>query len=160
MGWRGPGPAGRIRARVLTMNPLCSCSLATWFLAALAVLVLLPSLVLALEILAALPRRRARLATPTSPPRMAVIVPAHDEEGQIGATVRSLRGELGPGDRLLVVADNCQDQTAALAREAGAEVIERQSAAQRGKGFAISFGVAHLQADPPEVVVLVDADCQ
>ena len=142
------------------MNPACSCSLVTWFLATLAAAVLLPSLVLALEILAALPRRRSRLATPTSFPRMAVIVPAHDEEMQIGATVRALCGELAPGDRLLVVADNCQDRTAAMAREAGAEVIERQSAAQRGKGFAMSFGVAHLQADPPEVVVLVDADCQ
>jgi cellulose synthase/poly-beta-1,6-N-acetylglucosamine synthase-like glycosyltransferase len=133
--------------------------LATWLLTVAAVLALLPSLVFLLEVVAALLRRPAPLPASPRPPRLAVLIPAHDEQAQIGATVRALRGELGPADRLLVVADNCQDRTAALAREAGAEVIERHSATERGKGFAISFGVAHLQADPPEVVVIVDADC-
>ena len=141
------------------MAPLCSCSLATLLLTGVAALLLLPSLVLLLEVLAALPRRRARGAASASPPRMAVLVPAHDEETCIGQGARALRGELGPADRLLVVADNCQDRTAAIAREAGAEVIERQSASERGKGFAISFGLAALRPDPPEVVVIVDADC-
>ena len=122
---------------------------------------LLPALVLLVEVVAAVGGRPSR---PTShgtsrPARMTILVPAHDEEARIGGTVRGLRAELGPADRLLVVADNCQDRTAALAREAGAEVIERQSPSERGKGFAISFAVAHLAADPPDVVLLVDADC-
>jgi cellulose synthase/poly-beta-1,6-N-acetylglucosamine synthase-like glycosyltransferase len=133
-------------------------SLFTWALAVVALGALLPSLVLLVEVLLSLARRPP---APTSAPvpRMAVVVPAHDEAGQIAATVRGLRAELGPGDRLLVVADNCQDDTAALAANAGAEVIERNHAAERGKGFAISFAVAHLAKDPPDVVVLVDADC-
>ena len=126
---------------------------------AAAALSLLPSLVLLAEVLAALPRRRGGGLAPARPPRMAVLIPAHDEDARIGAGVRALRGELGPADRLLVVADNCTDRTAVLAREAGAEVIERHSDVERGKGFALSFGLAALEADPPEVVVVVDADC-
>ena len=133
--------------------------LATWLLAAAALCALVPSLVLLLEVAFALRRQPLTAPVLARPLRMAVVVPAHDEEVQIGASVRALRGELGPSDRLLVVADNCQDRTATLAREAGAEVIERQDSSQQGKGFAISFGVAHLAAAPPDVVVLVDADC-
>jgi len=120
---------------------------------------LVPSLVLLVEVVAALwPTPPGSRVTARST-RMTIVVPAHDEEAQIADTVRGLCAELGPGDRLLVVADNCGDRTAALAREAGAEVVERQNPSERGKGFAISFAVAHLAADPPDVVVLVDADC-
>jgi cellulose synthase/poly-beta-1,6-N-acetylglucosamine synthase-like glycosyltransferase len=66
---------------------------------------------------------------------------------------------LKPADRLLVVADNCTDATADVARRCGAEVIERQQADLRGKGYALDFGLRHLAADPPSVLVIVDADC-
>src|SRR5205085_486900 len=68
--------------------------------------------------------------------------------------------QLRPGDRLLVVADNCADHTAAVAREAGAEVAERHDDNRRGKGFALDFGIKHLAADPPEVVIVIDADTE
>jgi len=58
-----------------------------------------------------------------------------------------------------VVADNCSDDTAALARAAGANVLERHHAELRGKGYALAFGVDALRADPPDVVLVVDADC-
>ena len=57
--------------------------------------------------------------------RVAVIVPAHDEEDGIGATVSGIARQLGPSDRLIVVADNCTDGTAERARAAGAETIVR-----------------------------------
>lgn len=107
----------------------------------------------------ALTAERCRL--PSRPPgRVAILVPAHDEEAGIAATVVDLRRQLRPGDRLLVVADNCADRTAAVARAAGAEVIERQDPRRRGKGHALARGVEVLAADPPEVVVIVDADCR
>jgi cellulose synthase/poly-beta-1,6-N-acetylglucosamine synthase-like glycosyltransferase len=90
---------------------------------------------------------------------VAVLVPAHDEEAGIAATIASILRQLRPGDRILVVADNCTDHTAEVAREAGAETIERQDPARRGKGFALDFGLRHLADDPPFVVVFVDADC-
>jgi cellulose synthase/poly-beta-1,6-N-acetylglucosamine synthase-like glycosyltransferase len=92
-------------------------------------------------------------------PSVAVLVPAHDEAGGIVATLVSIRRQLRPSDRLLVVADNCSDETAALARAAGAVVTERNDPGRRGKGYALDHGLRELAARPPVVVVVVDADC-
>jgi cellulose synthase/poly-beta-1,6-N-acetylglucosamine synthase-like glycosyltransferase len=90
-----------------------------------------------------------------------VIVPAHNEETGIARTVSSLlamdwpRGQF----RVLVVADNCSDTTASVAREAGAHVLERQDATLRGKGYALSYAFARsIQDGFAEAVVVVDAD--
>ena len=64
-----------------------------------------------------------------------------------------------PSDRLVVVADNCSDDTAEVARRAGAEVLVRNDPSARGKGYALDFGVRALASAPPEVVIIVDADC-
>jgi cellulose synthase/poly-beta-1,6-N-acetylglucosamine synthase-like glycosyltransferase len=122
---------------------------------------LLPAAILLVEVLAALlPDAPAGGADPSPFPRSVILVPAHDEEGQIEATVRGLVADRPPGARILVIADNCSDQTAARAVAAGAEAIERHDTSQIGKGHAISFGLRHLDANPPEIVVLVDADCR
>ncbi|MEY4749802.1 MAG: hypothetical protein RIQ60_2016 [Pseudomonadota bacterium] len=93
-------------------------------------------------------------------PTLAVLVPAHNESGHLRPTLDNLRGQIAAGDRLLVVADNCSDDTAAQAREGGAEVVERFDSARRGKGYALAFGIRHLAASgQPEVVAVVDADC-
>ena len=133
----------------------------TLLLVAAAVL-LVPCLVLLFECgVALLPWPRPRDGAGVGDrPRVAVLIPAHDEEGGIGGTVRGLLPQLAAGDRVVVIADNCSDGTAGAARAAGAQVIERVNADQRGKGFAIVFGLDHLDADPPDVVVLVDADCR
>ena len=91
---------------------------------------------------------------------LVVLVPAHNEAAGISATLASIQTQLEQGDRVLVVADNCSDATAATARAAGAETIERRDAIRRGKGYALDFGVRHLAAAPPEVVIIIDADCQ
>jgi cellulose synthase/poly-beta-1,6-N-acetylglucosamine synthase-like glycosyltransferase len=88
-----------------------------------------------------------------------VLVPAHDEAQGIAAALAAIAVQLHAGDRLLVVADNCRDATADIARAAGADVVERRHDTERGKGFALAFGVDALRADPPELVVIVDADC-
>jgi cellulose synthase/poly-beta-1,6-N-acetylglucosamine synthase-like glycosyltransferase len=61
---------------------------------------------------------------------------------------------------VLVIADNCTDKTADRSRAAGAEVIERSDAGRRGKGYALTFGIDHLTPNPPDVVIVVDADCR
>jgi cellulose synthase/poly-beta-1,6-N-acetylglucosamine synthase-like glycosyltransferase len=127
---------------------------------ALPVVFALPVFVFCLECLIGLwPGKRESIAV-VDAPRFALLVPAHDEESGIAATIAALSSELRPADRLLVVADNCNDATAALARSAGAEVIERHDPLRRGKGYALSFAFAHLSCDAPEVVVIVDADCR
>jgi len=127
--------------------------------AAGAVVLLVPTLTLALEVIASLPKRAGR-ALAGRRPGLAVLVPAHDEAALIGETVRTILLQLLPGDRLIVVADNCSDDTAAVAGAAGARVIVRSDATQRGKGYALDFGIRHLAHDPPEVVLVVDADCR
>ncbi|MGY3443686.1 MULTISPECIES: glycosyltransferase family 2 protein [unclassified Bradyrhizobium] len=93
-------------------------------------------------------------------PTVAVLVPAHNEERSIEATLSCLKQDLSPGDRLLVVADNCSDCTGELAAQSGAEVLIRSNAEQRGKGFALAAGLQLLARTPPQVVVFIDADCQ
>lgn len=99
------------------------------------------------------PRRAQR-------PSTAVIMPAHDEATGIHVAIRSVQRALGPADRLLVVADNCTDDTASVARSLGAEVVERNDPTHRGKGYALAFGVDALRNSPPDVVAIVDADCR
>lgn len=91
---------------------------------------------------------------------MAVLVPAHNEEKVIGKTLDQINQQLQPHDRLLVVADNCSDQTAAIALSKKAEVVERCNDQKRGKGFALDFGIQHLKKNPPDVVVVMDADVE
>jgi cellulose synthase/poly-beta-1,6-N-acetylglucosamine synthase-like glycosyltransferase len=92
-------------------------------------------------------------------PRFVVIMPAHNECDIIEDSVRQVMACLGKTGSLRVVADNCSDDTALLARSAGAEVIERVDPDRRGKGYALAYGVASLSASPPEVVLVLDADC-
>lgn len=129
-----------------------------WLFSALLVLIVLPVWVLFAQVLLACLPARSRSSTPGPRPRVAVLVPAHNESSLIVATLDSIRPQLLEGDRLLVVADNCSDDTAVLARAAGAEVVERRNEQQRGKGYALDFGVRHLASDAPDVMIIVDAD--
>jgi Glycosyltransferase like family 2 len=88
-----------------------------------------------------------------------IVIPAHDEELIIGATLENLRHLAGNSVRILVVADNCADGTAKIATNMGVDVVERVDHARRGKGFALDFARQHLRANPPAVVVVIDADC-
>lgn len=136
------------------MNALLSALAALWIL-----LVAVPVLVLLAQVVAGWRARPQATRATVNPPRYGVLIPAHDEAGTIQATIDAVRAQLPKGSRLLVVADNCSDGTAAEASAAGAEVIERHNLQQRGKGHALAFGVAHFRSDPPEVVVILDADC-
>lgn len=118
-----------------------------------------PSLVCCTQVLLALPARRERDFGTLPRPRIAVLMPAHDEAAGIAESLHSIIPQLHAGDRLLVVADNCSDATAAIAAGLGAEVAERWAPDRRGKGYALDFGLRCLELDPPEVVIIVDADC-
>lgn len=132
-------------------------------LGAMAVIFALPVAILMAEILCALMISQSRSPVQMRRPaglRVAVLVPAHDEEEGVAATVSGIRKQLGPLDRLVVVADNCIDATAERALAAGVETIVRLDPLRRGKGYALDFGVRHLESDPPDVLVIIDADCR
>jgi cellulose synthase/poly-beta-1,6-N-acetylglucosamine synthase-like glycosyltransferase len=114
-----------------------------------------------LGLLTLLARRSAPPPAALHPLRIDVVVPAHDEEAGIADTVKSLLAVEYPRSsfRVVVVADNCRDRTAAVAEAAGAEVLVRQDPERRGKGYALRFAFDHVlvRADT-EAVAVVDAD--
>jgi hypothetical protein len=89
-----------------------------------------------------------------------VIIPAHNEEASIAATIASLRSEASGLAELLVVADNCTDRTEAIATAGGARAIARNDPSARGKGHALAFARTELAKDPPAIVLVIDADCR
>src|SRR5450759_4916089 len=95
------------------------------FLATLACLFGIPVAVLLFEIVAAIalsPRKYSHQSVQGTRPRVAVIIPAHNESAGLLPTIGDIKAQLRTGDRLLVVADNCVDDTATVAATAGAEV--------------------------------------
>jgi cellulose synthase/poly-beta-1,6-N-acetylglucosamine synthase-like glycosyltransferase len=95
--------------------------------------------------------------------RFDVVVPAHNEEAGIVRTVSSLLSMDWPRTqfRVLVVADNCTDATASVARAAGALVLERKDLTLRGKGYALAYGFeSSIKEGFAGAVVVVDADAE
>jgi len=129
-------------------------------IAGAALLLMVPVIVLFAEVLLAVTQRGRTALVTGDRPRVAVLVPAHDEALIIGRTLRTILPQIARGDRLVVVADNCSDETAALAAAEGAEVLVRSDLLRLGKGYALDFGIRHLASDAPEIVVIVDADCR
>jgi cellulose synthase/poly-beta-1,6-N-acetylglucosamine synthase-like glycosyltransferase len=131
---------------------------------ALAVVLLVPATVACLgylvPVLAGRWPRRQRARTPTH--AFAVLVPAHNEEHTLPATLRSLAVLDYPPElvRVCVVADNCTDHTAAVARVTGAECVERTDPIRRGKGYAVAFGLEWVLRGALDVVLVLDADCE
>jgi cellulose synthase/poly-beta-1,6-N-acetylglucosamine synthase-like glycosyltransferase len=115
---------------------------------------------LTLQVCAAKPSMLSAAIAPSTRACCVILIPAHNEAGGIKHALQSARSQLAPGDRILVVADNCSDGTATVARQYGVDVIEREDGAHRGKGFALAFGVDSLRRDPPDIVVFLDADCE
>ena len=89
--------------------------------------------------------------------RLAVVVPAHDEEGLIGRTVMSLKAA-DAGTEVYVVAHNCSDGTAKAATAAGARVVELNHRKLRGKSSALRQGFSSALAGGANAVLVVDAD--
>lgn len=129
----------------------------------IAALLFLPVVILLIETLCALKAREGVGPIEGHRPRgfrVAVLIPAHDEEHGIAATASGIVRQLTSSDRCIVVADNCTDATAKRARATGVETIIRTDPQRRGKGYALDFGVQYLANDPPNMVVIVDADCR
>lgn len=97
---------------------------------------------------------------PSRDKHVVVLVPAHNEERTLASSGAGLVALAGPSTRVLLVADNCSDATAETARALGLDVVERHDPVRRGKGYALAFGRDQIAAAPPDVVVVLDADCE
>jgi cellulose synthase/poly-beta-1,6-N-acetylglucosamine synthase-like glycosyltransferase len=132
------------------------------FLVTLASFLAILVAVFLVEVIAAvtLPQRDCPAPRGDSSQRVVVVVPAHNESHNLLPTLADITAQLRAGDRLLVVADNCTDDTATVAAAAGAAVVVRNDPVRKGKGYALDFGLRHVGTNPPDVVTIVDADCR
>lgn len=93
--------------------------------------------------------------------RFLILVPAHDEEDVIGATLAAVAALPSPPEapQVVVVADHCHDRTATVAAAHGARVLERTEGAP-GKGAALQWALGALTGrDDYDVLLVLDADC-
>lgn len=96
--------------------------------------------------------------------RFAVVVSARNESSVIGNLIKSIRAQKYPSELvdIFVIADNCTDNTAEIAREAGAIVYERFNKEQVGKGYALDWMFNIIQTDYAEkayeAYIIFDAD--
>jgi cellulose synthase/poly-beta-1,6-N-acetylglucosamine synthase-like glycosyltransferase len=123
------------------------------------VAVLLLASFLGAEVIGAFLPQRKRDGADGEPGPIAIVIPAHNEAASICGTLSSIQSQARPGDRVIVVADNCTDKTASVATSAGAQCWERTDPGHRGKGYALQFALDRLKKTPPETVIFVDADC-
>jgi cellulose synthase/poly-beta-1,6-N-acetylglucosamine synthase-like glycosyltransferase len=97
-----------------------------------------------------------------APLRFAFLIPAHNESSVVGACVTSIRLQAWPEQAvgIYVVADNCTDSTAEVARAAGAMVFERSTVEISGKAKAVRHGIEQIKqgSEPFDYLVIVDAD--
>lgn len=109
--------------------------------------------------IASLFHRNPPTDTPFDQLRLAVVIPAHNERINIARTVKSVAAtQDGVDAEIVVIADNCDDDTAELASAAGARVLSRQDSERRGKGYALDYAFTTLAAEGFDGFVVIDAD--
>ena len=132
-------------------------------LVAVTFLLAVPAFIFFVEVFAAVALPQRHCPSPLAKDiegNVAVLVPAHNESTGLLPTLEDIKTQLRPADRLLVIADNCTDDTGAVAAAAGADVISRHDLERTGKGYALAWGLRHLEANPPDIVIVIDADCR
>jgi cellulose synthase/poly-beta-1,6-N-acetylglucosamine synthase-like glycosyltransferase len=90
--------------------------------------------------------------------RFLVLVPAHNEARVIGRCLEAIRADARAADQVLVVADRCTDETAAIAERYGASVLERGPGSEPGRAAARQAGLDHARGLTWDAVVMLDAD--
>ena len=106
-----------------------------------------------------LPARKSNLAE-AGDTSITVVIPAHNEEQGIADTLQSLLAcdHPLPAEQLHVIADNCTDATAEIARSLGCTVLTRVNDELRGKGYALNFAFSQLLDQGYDGLIVVDAD--
>jgi cellulose synthase/poly-beta-1,6-N-acetylglucosamine synthase-like glycosyltransferase len=134
-----------------------------WLLLIIQILLALPvAYLLVLTAAAWRAARRTPLALEPAARRFAILVPAHNEELLLPATLVSLQEIDYPRNLfdIHVIADNCSDRTASLARSLGVNVHVRTDPIQIGKGHALNWCLKEIQrtAVGYEAYAFIDAD--
>ncbi len=108
--------------------------------------------------------RKPKSAKASHEHKFAVMIAARNERAVIGDLIASIKAQNYPQELIdiYVIADNCTDDTAAIAREAGACVFVRNNKEQVGKGYALDYGLQAIWQEFPnaghEAYFVFDAD--
>ncbi len=91
--------------------------------------------------------------------QLVALIPAHNEEDSIQHTISALQAQTVPADRIIVIADNCSDETPALARAAGAEVMVTRGNTHKKAG-ALNYALEQVLPglSDQDAVLVQDAD--
>ncbi len=90
-----------------------------------------------------------------------IIIPAHNEEKTLPETIAAARNVDYPKElyEIVVIADNCTDQTAGMAQQSGAKVMERREKGPPGKGFVLEWAFSRLvKTSRHDAFIVIDAD--
>lgn len=98
-----------------------------------------------------------KLNTPLFTHKIVALVPAHNEEKNIAHTIKALQSS-GFYEDVWVIADNCTDNTAEIAKKEKAKVIERNDLLHRGKHYALQYAFDKLRSENYDIYFIVDAD--
>ena len=132
----------------------------TILLGLVATVLLLPAVsdLLCVIRLALRPNRSRAIATGQA--RLLMLIPAHNEELLLEPCVRSLCAQRYPSSHLsvVVIADNCTDATAKVARSAGALCLERTDLDRKGKPRAIAWALDQIDFRSYDAMIIIDAD--
>jgi cellulose synthase/poly-beta-1,6-N-acetylglucosamine synthase-like glycosyltransferase len=131
----------------------------TWILAISAIA---PMSIVIIEVFSALTWRKRPLQVASATDHVlkaTVLIPAHNEEQGISRTLDTVFSALPDAFKVVCIAHNCSDGTAQVARQKGATVVEASDDGSGGKPAALKAGLSALDDDPPDVVVVIDADC-
>lgn len=92
--------------------------------------------------------------------KFAILIPAHNEEAMIAETIQNLLNQNYPKTffDIMVIADNCTDNTTSIANEFAVSVYERDDIIHQGKGYAIHWAINNLDLDSYDAVIINDAD--
>lgn len=106
----------------------------------------------------------ARKTLPTQHPRnrFAIVIPAHNEEHTLHLVLQSIDALDYPKNlhSVFVIADNCTDSTAEIARSFNATVLERMDNLRRGKGYALEFAINRIYPNMHDAYLFLDADSE
>ena len=90
-----------------------------------------------------------------------ILIPAHNESTGIGQVLESCKVIEYPPNlfSIVVIADNCSDDTAEIVRQHGVKCMERHDTEKRGKGEALAWAIPQLLETQQDAIMIVDADC-
>jgi len=93
---------------------------------------------------------------------IAMLIFAHNEASFIGETVKNIAHVLGSNDELIVIADNCTDDTVKIAKDMGAHVYARTRGSSSSKGQALAWFLSNYQdiLQSFDFLLVLDADTQ